>query len=276
MPSRAVATRIQREHEALMQTIDIPFGRAVYKEKNRYLKSVIANYQKTGLIDNAHLLKTHGDNLITIEQKWDGKAIRAFGKEQLRYHLPKSLTLIEWLLHKDEESDLAEEDLFTQFETQWFKTEVPNAALKGARTTFEDVRRALITGQQGHETTREIINRLKAVDGISKYRAQVIARTETHNAATFAQSETLDYIQEQTQTQQLKYWVNAGDDRVRGQDPHDEFDHYDMDPEDGIPLEDDFDVSGEMMDRPGDPSGSPGNVINCRCVLVGGSAEESG
>jgi hypothetical protein len=29
-----------------------------------------------------------------------------------------------------------------------------------------------------------------------------------------------------------------------------------------------FEVDGESLDRPGDPSGSAGNIINCRCGII--------
>jgi uncharacterized protein with gpF-like domain len=35
--------------------------------------------------------------------------------------------------------------------------------------------------------------------------------------------------------------------------------------QDGIPIDEPFIVGGERLMHPGDPNGSPGNVINCRC-----------
>jgi len=32
-----------------------------------------------------------------------------------------------------------------------------------------------------------------------------------------------------------------------------------------VPLNENFNVDGEMLEYPGDPSGSAGNIINCRC-----------
>lgn len=63
----------------------------------------------------------------------------------------------------------------------------------------------------------------------------------------------------------LKRWVPTRDDRTR-RGPV--FDHLAMENYPAIPLDYKFNVSGELMDRPGDPSASPGNVINCRCALI--------
>ena len=41
-----------------------------------------------------------------------------------------------------------------------------------------------------------------------------------------------------------------------------------MDGEPAISLTDQFDVGGELLSYPGDLSGSPGNVINCRCCVA--------
>jgi hypothetical protein len=35
-----------------------------------------------------------------------------------------------------------------------------------------------------------------------------------------------------------------------------------------IPIDDFFDVGGEKLKYPGDPRGSAGNVIQCRCAVV--------
>jgi hypothetical protein len=34
-----------------------------------------------------------------------------------------------------------------------------------------------------------------------------------------------------------------------------------------VPIDEPFIVSGEELMYPGDPSGSAGNVINCRCAI---------
>jgi hypothetical protein len=92
----------------------------------------------------------------------------------------------------------------------------------------------------------------------SAYRSAVIARTESHAAAmagSFESALETDVVIE-------KEWISAEDERTRdGVDS--EFDHTSVD---NVPMEQPFIVSGEELMFPGDPAGSPGNVINCRCV----------
>lgn len=58
-----------------------------------------------------------------------------------------------------------------------------------------------------------------------------------------------------------KRWVTMHDDRVR--EGHSAADGQE------VPLGSPFVVDGEYLQYPGDPRGSAGNVVNCRCVIVG-------
>ena len=102
---------------------------------------------------------------------------------------------------------------------------------------------------------------------ISKRRAATIARTETHNAASFANhmmAKTLEIPNLQ------KRWVAVNDARTRGA--------HSMVSGTIIPIDDDFDVVVRgityKMAYPSDPRGGPANVINCRCALVYVTPEE--
>jgi hypothetical protein len=95
---------------------------------------------------------------------------------------------------------------------------------------------------------------------IGQYRSRLIARTETHAAAGFA---NFAIAKDADIPGMLKRWVSANDNRTR---PH----HAEMNGTE-IPLDQDFEVPYNgipyKMAYPGDPRGGPGNVINCRCVL---------
>ncbi len=65
----------------------------------------------------------------------------------------------------------------------------------------------------------------------------------------------------------LKAWSPTLDDRTRPE-------HAAMDGSEPIGMDELFDVGGEMLDRPGDPAGSPENTISCRCVCTYSEAEE--
>jgi hypothetical protein len=56
-----------------------------------------------------------------------------------------------------------------------------------------------------------------------------------------------------------KIWVSSLDDRTR---PSHRAAHGQR-----VPFSESFTVGGELLDFPGDPSGSPGEVNNCRCYI---------
>jgi Phage Mu protein F like protein len=135
-------------------------------------------------------------------------------------------------------------------------------------TTIEQARKVINDGQLNGDSVDVIAKSLESQIGgvIADSRARTIARTETHNAATYAMDETAGETESVTGVDITREWTTVEDDRVRGTNPKDEFSHVEADGQQrgvGEP----FDVSGEELMRPGDPNGSAGNVINCRCVL---------
>jgi hypothetical protein len=97
---------------------------------------------------------------------------------------------------------------------------------------------------------------------ISSGRAMTIARTETHNAASYATRKAAESLKVPNMT---KEWVPITDKRTR--DGHAEMADYGP-----IEMHEKFQVEGDDgvddMEGPGDQSASAGNTINCRCVLV--------
>lgn len=183
-------------------------------------------------------------------------------------------------------------------QTQWMRVLIPNYTVtirdfsqylldqlgeKSRKASFSDLTTTFISRQSAYKakilttTTKEIIShtiRKGQEDGlsveaiaknlvnnisdstISRGRAAIIARTETHMAAGYAmqaQAATIGYPVTKT-------WVAVEDDRTRP--THSEVD--------GTTIGNDeyFDVGNDRLLYPGDPDGSPEEVINCRCTLV--------
>lgn len=95
---------------------------------------------------------------------------------------------------------------------------------------------------------------------LSRSRAAMIARTETHNAASFASHSYHKQVQQDLGVNMYKQWVAVNDSRTRsahsaanGQRVH---------------MDEKFNVGGTEMSYTGDPAGGAKNVINCRCVLI--------
>lgn len=123
-------------------------------------------------------------------------------------------------------------------------------------TTEDQIRRSVNEGIAEGLSLPQIASSIRArAPQIASVRSAVIARTEVHSAAMWAQVEAV----RETGLVLRKQWVAAQDERTR-------IDHGEADgtiAADGQP----FIVGGEELMFPGDPSGSPENIINCRCVM---------
>jgi hypothetical protein len=152
---------------------------------------------------------------------------------------------------------------------------------------YLDSRRDLFTGPVQQTTRTEVMSvvndvmtdeefRLAGIDriademndrieGITRTRAEVTARTEVISGSNRASQVTAERFQSEQQVGMVKEWITAQDGRVRGTDPSDKFDHVSADGQ-IVPLKKPFRVSGELLMHPGDVSrgASAGNVIQCR------------
>jgi len=102
-------------------------------------------------------------------------------------------------------------------------------------------------------------------DEMDSTRAELIARTETAasvNAGSFMTAKASGMTQKQ--------WLSVQDDRTRGNNPKDEFDHVNADGE-TVDIDEPFTSTGEDMMYPLDPNGSAGNVCQCRCSCLWGN-----
>ena len=158
---------------------------------------------------------------------------------------------------------------------EWFSKWVTKNGLKKAKqindTTHEELLRELQisigASLDSGSSQREIVKNLLSItdgvyDNMSRARANLIARTE---AASSVNAGT--YATYKVEGVQKKEWLSLRDGRTRGNDADDEFNHVDMDGT-VVNIDDKFDVGGEMLDYPGDPIGSAGNVCNCRCTTL--------
>ena len=125
-----------------------------------------------------------------------------------------------------------------------------------AETTRQQIVNAVDRGYQeglGQFGVAKLVR--EAVPTLSTFRAALIARTETHGAANYGAFAAAD----ETGLPLDKEWISAEDERTRE-------DHALANGQ--IVAKDvPFDIGGESLMYPGDPAGSGGQVINCRCAL---------
>lgn len=128
-----------------------------------------------------------------------------------------------------------------------------NNITEGTRDTLRKILADLMAEGVGiPNMAREIVKR---TGEINKVRATRIARTEVIGASNYG---SLLGVQ-QAGIAVKKVWISTRD--VRTRDAHLAADGQ------AVNLDQDFTVNGEQLSFPGDPKGSTGNVINCRCAI---------
>ena len=165
-----------------------------------------------------------------------------------------------------EEFKSKQTDLFTYVMLTYLELKgLDNIAAEITQTTKNQIQQYLMKSVEEGLTMQETIKLLRTA-GITDYRAEMIARTETGRAANIGSMVGTAA----TGLVTMKEWIAARDNRTR-RVPRDMFDHFHMD---GIKVayDEKFNVKTknggfEPMLHPCDSSGSAGDVINCRCTL---------
>jgi len=121
--------------------------------------------------------------------------------------------------------------------------------------TFRQVDELLRVGVNKGWNLTEMIDALEKLPAVNTARAERIARTEVIGSLNGGK---LDGYAEMGV--ERKEWLATQDDRAR--DEHAEADGQ------VVGIEDSFDVGGQRLAYPGDPTGDPGNIINCRCTVL--------
>lgn len=149
---------------------------------------------------------------------------------------------------------------FDTLVAQWISRQALRKATMIADTDRDDVLAAISTGMTEGLGTEEIARNIRKVSQLTAFRAATVARTETHASATFGSIESVRQAEQDLGVKMNKEWAATKDDRTRPE-------HLDADGQQ-VGLDEKFTVGGEEMDRPGDPSASADQLVNCRCGLV--------
>ncbi|MAO19708.1 MAG: hypothetical protein CMJ25_03055 [Phycisphaerae bacterium] len=127
--------------------------------------------------------------------------------------------------------------------------------------TSKDIDNILTEGREYGLTPKqmgEFIN--KEFPSIGRRRANTIARTETHNAASTANHQYHQTLGDQLGIGLNKRWVATSDGRTRS--------IHSAANGQTVAMDEDFIVGGAPMKHAGDPRGGARNNVNCRCVIV--------
>lgn len=133
-------------------------------------------------------------------------------------------------------------------------------------TVRRQLNTALEEGIQAGETTKQLADRVRGVfNDLNQGEAKRIALTETNGAYNYSRHETMLGV-----GIEYKAWLSSHGPNVRP--AHEAAENYYIDSP--IPVDEPFFVGGEDLMYPGDPNGSPGNIINCQCIQL--AAQKTG
>ena len=147
-------------------------------------------------------------------------------------------------------------------DTQQYLAQAQNRLVGIGNELWFNARTAIADGLAAGEDMPTIAARVRDAAGVTEPRARTIARTESHGARNTVNAASVRRAANAfaQPTAFARRWQAAEDHRTRPT-------HHVADGQ-TVPLSEPFTVGGASLDFPGDPTGPPGEIINCRCTTI--------
>ena len=230
-----------------MTRLETQLRAAQGRARNAMIRSAATEYTKHGH-PPAHIFVAHRARVKGVIEDHYRRTIPVFAGMALkqiksrRIEAKAAQTMHEWLT------------------ARWIERESLRKATMIADTDRDDVIREIQKGIDAGLGTEEIARNIRKLSQLTPYRAAVVARTETHAAATYGSIESVREAERTLDVKMNKEWLATKDDRTRSE-------HLAADGQQ-VGMDEKFIVGGESMDRPGDTSASAAQNINCRCAII--------
>jgi uncharacterized protein with gpF-like domain len=243
----------QRERalfEALMIRISARTEKAMAQEISRAMKAAAVAYEKEG---DFGLLGVHHDHIGQVRRIltacWK-TAVDTFGQrivDQAKGYYPRHI----------KSQGVVRPEMYERILAEYVGLYGGDEIELVSNTTKQQIRQVINNVRGDGGSVPEIAKELRSVaPGFGRVRALCISRTETHSAAGYSQDEMMNA----TGMAYKQEWVACLDGREREE-------HAAANGQ-VVGKNDAFIVGGETLQFPGDPAGSAGNIINCRCCAV--------
>jgi uncharacterized protein with gpF-like domain len=237
-----------RRQGALLDRLTIQFRGRLKNELEAAMREMVSHWEQTG---NVVLPRGFYDRIAATYQQIALASVTTFGSRVMEQGKARGLDL------ETKETKESFAQIMRRLALRYIEQEaIRRRITEVTETTRDQVIRAVRKGYDdglGQRGTANYI--LDLVPQIADYRANMIARTETHGAANFGSQEAA----KQTGLPMKKQWLAAQDDRTR--DTHREVSG------EAVGMDDTFRVGDSDLHYPGDPAGAADEVINCRCAL---------
>lgn len=246
------AKRIEyRTQNALRTQVEKGMARSVGVALATVGREAAAEYGLHGHIRRA--IYDHYHALYRVYTTYYRRAYTTFGLRALRSIRAAKFSMTPLELKND---DAEFEASARRFVAKW----AGKRSFSVSKATERKINNAIARGTAEGSTDQEVADLIEASVG-GEERALTIARTEMHAASQDAAFEAA----QASGLGMTKEWVATEDQRTRE-------DHAAANGE-NIAMHESFEVGDDTLLYPGDPSGQPEQVINCRCVLVFNGAE---
>ena len=254
----------QRMKNRMRSIIELPFAKALEADFEKLAKDIAkaAVVSTDARTIEFSVQKTIDAGMVEIEntmKKFIKITLKEFGLPIIRE--AKQLGLILETKSKESRFDFWVSN-YVKNHTAEQITKIKNTTRKQVREVVKFLVEESVTGVGFSEV--ELAEKIYfEFDYLSPGRAQKIARTEVHTAASLSE---LEAVKELEIPNMKKEWISALDERTRDGSKNTP-DHLSANGQ-RVDLDELFQISPDyMMSCPGDPAGGPENVINCRCTL---------
>jgi uncharacterized protein with gpF-like domain len=239
------ARREQRRQSAILDRLEVGFRARIRAEIARAMDDMARVFELTGEVPPAR------DHYASIEAIFRAMAIAAattFGARVAGQGKQGATVL--------ETKDFAE--TMTRLALSYIAGEAIRRRIASiADTTRNQIVQAVARGYAEGLAQDGVADMIRAaIPSMSSYRAEVIARTETHGAANFGAMEAA----RETGIDLRREWVSAEDERTR--DSHVAANGQ------IVGMDEPFAVGDALLMYPGDPDGPAAEVISCRCAVA--------
>lgn len=246
--------RERARQEVLIVRLAARYDRAMRQEIGQTMRKAASLLASQGESAASEVMPQHRRD---VERIWTAGAVA--GTELLARRSLDAAHDTEKLLHpwawyrKDDSDDWRRvQERVAAYIAKWGAQKVTDIT----STTEQQIRDILIRARDDGLGIDAAARALREQTSITAaLRAHVIARTETHAAANYgAMAGAIE-----SGVIMRREWIAVQDDRSR--EAHAEADGQ------TVAMDEPFDVGGEALMYPGDPAGSPENVIMCRCAV---------
>ena len=237
------------------QRIRNNLARSVFRKLSsllpKHIRTQANNFRESGYYSrNESYRQLENELFAVMRQHYRRIFITIFSDNEARYEkINKSVDVNIFGRNKDIEQLIAiynnERFLYLAYMTQ---------------STINSVQNIIIEGRAEGATLDQIAINITKTTPIARRRAAAIARTETHNAASFAHHEYHKVVSNEYDIRMMKKWAATNDLRTRSA-------HSTVNGQ-IRPMDEPFNVGGTEMMHTGDPDGGAKNTINCRCVTI--------